>query len=568
MGVITDSFAAGDQLHLWMRPHGDAAVARVAVAVSGTIQELAVEGATRNPLPVAWDCPRSGEVRLEWDDATVEVTLAYAFSPTTVTETGIRILHVDPAARTDAARFRFHAKPPFGWMNDPNGLCEVDGLMHLFYQHNPHDRRWDTMHWGHSVSRKGIDWVPQPLALLPREALVRGPARQGGAFSGSALARPDGSLRLYFTERDDDRTRAREWQMSAVLAGDTIAGPPAVILDDRPPVPGFRDDWRDPFVFAGPDGRLKMLLGGADGTGSVVLLYETDDPEGAGGWRFADVLVRDPSPRPIPAECPSMIKLDGADLWLLIYGLLGSREAATRRRNLTRARVGRFDGRMFTPVYERELDFGTDCYAMQVWHGADGPRGIAWAANWTDVSTDRDFESAMTLPRRLLWQDGQLHTPPVAAVETLRIGASTAFGPGDRVPLDGGLAELAVDVPADGSFVLAFDHPTHEMALTYDGRVLEFHYDPPGLRAVPSYRTAHPGLRDIRIFVDVGLIEIYADGGRTCCTKRVDSSVPVEAVRLASGDLAFAGKMWPLRASRNQGGMPPVFKGARASTSP
>ena len=433
-------------------------------------------------------------------------------------------------------------------MNDPNGMCEVDGVTHIFYQHNPHGRRWDTMHWGHALSRDGVVWVHQPVALYPRDELLRGPDRQGGLFSGSALPRPDGTLRLFYTDRDDRRVPAREWQMTTVLAGTEPAAPATVVLDTHPPVPGYRrEDWRDPFVFAGPDGRLKMLVGGADEIGCTVLLYETDDPDGAGGWRFVDVLAREAARRNIPAECPGMIRLDEGDLWLLIFGLIGSRDEPTRRRNLTRAHVGHFDGRRFVRLSKHELDFGTDCYAMQVWRGADGPRGIAWAANWADVSADRNFESAMTLPRRLLWRDGHFLTPPIAAVETLRSGPPVDISADRPMPLLDGQAEIELHLTSGQPFALVLDHPTHELMLTYSGETLEFHYEPPGHRVVPSYRAVCPNLRTLRLFVDVGLVEIYADDGRACCTKRIDSAAPVAAVRFTAATPLRSARMWALR---------------------
>ncbi len=85
------------------------------------------------------------------------------------------------------------------------------------------------------------------------------------------------------------------------------------------------------------------------------------------------------------------------------------------------------------------------------------------------------------------------------------------------------------------------------MQLTYDGQTLEFVFEPPGNRIVPGYRAALPGLSSVRVFVDVGLIEIYADGGRACCTKRFDSPVPVDAVGLGEDAEVRSGKVWRLR---------------------
>ncbi|HEL1609561.1 TPA: hypothetical protein ACIRI2_001871 [Streptococcus suis] len=39
-------------------------------------------------------------------------------------------------------RPRFHVSPPVGWLNDPNGLSEFQGKVHLFYQYHPYDIKW------------------------------------------------------------------------------------------------------------------------------------------------------------------------------------------------------------------------------------------------------------------------------------------------------------------------------------------------------------------------------------------------------------------------------------------
>ncbi|MBZ9935764.1 glycoside hydrolase family 32 protein [Mesorhizobium sp. BR1-1-16] len=529
----------GETLHVFQKPVGDAAGSVVVLATADR-GERVLRG------PVSDDFTQTeardlaaGPASLSFDDGATAVSLAYAFDPKTVLKTGIRTLFTTERNRPNTARHLLHLAPPFGWMNDPNGLSQAEGLTHLFYQHYPHSHRWNTMHWGHAVTSNGVDWTHLPITVLPRPELLASDEKVGGVFSGSAINLPDGGLRLYYTDREDDRLPNWEWQMTAVTKDLVTVGPSSPVVSETPSLPGFGKNFRDPYVFKGPDGLWKMVLGGGTDTAAVVLLYETDDPDGVADWRFVGVVHQEPTTQKLPAECPCMVALDGEGegLHALILGLLGSRDEVSRRRNVTVAMIGRFDGKSFAPIERFELDYGTDAYAFQGIAGADGPFGFAWAANWTDVFKDRDFASAMTFPRRLVWKDGKLFTPPLETVAALRLPEPPITLPpaASPVALNMGLGEIEIEIGAKGEpFDLAFAHPTFGLSLGFDGHMLELHFKAPGTRPSPRYFIEDIAPEKLRIFVDVGLIEIYVDDGRWCITKRIDSDEPIESVTLSA----------------------------------
>ena len=87
------------------------------------------------------------------------------------------------AARVaDPHRQKLHVQPPVGWLNDPNGLCQIGDEYHVFYQYGPFDPTGGVKHWGHVRSRDLFHWERLPVMLYPDE-----PFDCHGVYSGSAL---------------------------------------------------------------------------------------------------------------------------------------------------------------------------------------------------------------------------------------------------------------------------------------------------------------------------------------------------------------------------------------------
>lgn len=493
---------------------------------------------------------------LDYDSETTTLSAVYAYDPATVLDTGIRVLSVGPAPMPSAFDGGYHFRPPFGWMNDPNGFGRFDGRAHLFYQHYPHRLRWHAMHWGHAVSDDLLRWRHLPVFLEPGNAVYEANGA-GGIFSGSAISVPgESGFRAFFTDHIDGRKPEMEVQCTARSSnGFSIDAPPSTVLAGRPEGLGIGEDNRDPYVFRGPDGRLKMLLGGRDADGGIVMLNETDDPTGATGWRFVGLVHREQEYGRTVGECPAMLPLDGpADdpgtRWLLIVGLLLSRDPATRRRNLTFGIVGRFDGKTFTPEFRQELDFGTDAYGFQAFVDRNGPVGIAWLANWTDIVKTADWPTAMTLPRRLLLRDGVLLTPPIEATDTLRqaLVDDRRLAAGETVALDDGAAEIVLEFDEAGKpFELTLSHPTLKLAVIADRDGLAILHEAADHGAnSPRYIAQGARARSVRVFLDRGSIEVFADDGRYVGTKRLADPAPITAIHLEAAQGCAVARVWRL----------------------
>ena len=66
-----------------------------------------------------------------------------------------------------AYREQLHLMPPVGWLNDPNGLCQLNGIYHAFFQYSPFNAEGGVKMWGHYTSKDMIDWEYQGVKLYP-----------------------------------------------------------------------------------------------------------------------------------------------------------------------------------------------------------------------------------------------------------------------------------------------------------------------------------------------------------------------------------------------------------------
>ncbi|MEZ2584744.1 GH32 C-terminal domain-containing protein [Kluyvera intermedia] len=531
---------SGTRFDLWLKKHHEYNSPLLQFSVAGKII-YAIKTAAEYYQYFTWTHYSDDPITIEWDDVAADISLFYFWQPETVHKEGVTYL-VNEADTLRAVglggmktwyaqeplRPALHFSPFSHWMNDPNGLCKIGDTYHLFYQFHPHSTEWGPMHWGHAISDDLYHWRHYPVFLQPEQNLEALGAT-GGAFSGTAFQASDGSTRFYFTERlpaYDLYAGYREVQKCA-RPGRWLDKVESVkqVLSDLPK--GVSCDFRDPKVwFDNQQQRYLMLLGAAVDNDPAVLLFTSPNGD---DWVFDHVLYRADKTFSQHGgrcvECPDFFPL--GDKWVLIMGIVGYTEPDSGRHNLLYALTGEFSDGRFTPDGKalQTLDFGTDFYALQTFRDGEKTIGFAWLYNWASKkTTDSVYNGEMSLPRQfVLNRAGQVCMQPVLPPDSCVIQQQehvSACSEGRLQLLINAWQSFSLQLKGTGINYLLLtvqDENGQQIALRYSEEMLT-------LQAVGlddlRYSVHMDELNELELFFDAGIVEVFANQGSQCGTRR------------------------------------------------
>lgn len=327
-------------------------------------------------------------------------------------------------------RHKYHAMPPFGWMNDPNGFCFYQKEYHLFYQFHPFGTTWGPMHWGHLVSKDMIRWSDLPIALVPNMQYD-----QQGVFSGSAFVQ-EGKMHVYYTghtevQKECENNTSLNLTQSSVRQVQCLASSMdginfiknpmnPIIGSDQLPLNARIEDFRDPKVWE-HNKKYYMVIGSKHKEGyGQVLFYQSKDMihwsylnEFTLGERYGTVW-----------ECPDMFSLGGKDILLISPQEKSSEGYLYENSHSSLAIIGHFSYE--TGLYQmekvQELDGGFDFYAPQTILDATGRRVmVAWMHMWERRNILDEYNhgwcGSMTFPRELHYENEVIKQTPIEAIK-------------------------------------------------------------------------------------------------------------------------------------------------------
>ena len=472
-------------------------------------------------------------------------------------------------ARADPHRPQFHFLPPAGWLNDPNGVSQRDGLYHLFYQYNPDAPVHHRIQWGHATSLDLITWTHQPIALVPDDD---GPDMDG-CWSG-VLVDDDGTPTLLYSGRNS----ANRFEVGCLATGSDdlrtwskYAQNPVVTAPEDLDLVAFRDHcvWRE-------NGTWRQLVGaGIRDVGGTALLFESDDlrqwryvgPLAIGDLRGADGLGGKPGTATWTGamwECIDLFRVGADDT----SAAPGTRDQPTGTDILvfsawdddtfhTLYYTGSYEGDTFTPESLHRLDLGERAfYAPQSFTDDSGRRIVfGWIQEERPESESitAGWSGVMSLPRVATWRGGAIDfapAPEVAALRTEHISVVNKHSPDELTPRDrldgpsGQQLDLEIDLrlPPGAEVDLTVLSSETERTVIRIGRagidVGHLTLDRsagsqnPAVRSSGRDGTFPIGVDDLvhlRVLIDHSVLEIFANGQPL--TARIYPIRPEDAVR-------------------------------------
>ena len=419
-------------------------------------------------------------------------------------------------AAADPHRQQLHVQPPDGWLNDPNGLCQIGDEYHVFYQYGPFDPTGGVKHWGHVRSRDLFHWEHLPVMLYPDE-----PFDCHGVYSGSALVE-DGILYLYYTGNVkhpgeyDYIKQGRGHNVCLATSRDAIhLDNKRCLMYNQDYPAGLTCHVRDPKVWKKDD--TYYMIQGARTKNDVgqALIFESSDKI---NWHFRS-RVESEKPFGYMWECPDYFETDGIKiLSSSVQGLEGKEWAD---RNVYQSGYFLVDGDILDSYKLSPYhlwDYGFDYYAPQSFEAEDGRRiHISWKGmpdceEYTNPTIKDGWQHCFTFPREVFIKDGKVCQKPVRELDAKKQQLQDVQN--ELTQSGCPVYEVNVDGIKENHFQAVL---SDELILDYENGRFQMHFTTKSKTSVSagrSLRYAEVGtLENVKILADTSSVEVFVNDG-------------------------------------------------------
>ena len=414
-------------------------------------------------------------------------------------------------------REKLHLMSPVGWLNDPNGLCQFQGIYHAFFQYSPFDAEGGVKMWGHYTSTNMIDWEYQGTALYPDQ-----PFDCHGVYSGSAFIE-DGKMYLYYTgnvkledgEYDYIRT-GREGNTVLVVTEDgKTFGKKKELMRNSDYPDDLTCHVRDPKVWKEND--IYYMVQGARTNEDVgqVLVFESEDKI---NWKFRN-RIESENPFGYMWECPDYFEIGTKKL--LSTSVQGLEGGIWDDCNVYQSGYFEIEGDILGEYKLSEYhlwDYGFDYYAPQSFETEDGRRiHISWMGmpdceEYTNPTIQTGWQHCFTFPREIFEKDGKICQRPVRELEEKKTLISSVEGmlEGNGYPV----YELNISDISQNQFHVTL---SEELILDYEGGKFRMYFTDQDKETVSAGRSMRYvetiEVKNLKILADTSSVEVFVNDG-------------------------------------------------------
>ncbi len=263
----------------------------------------------------------------------------------------------------------YHISPPFGLLNDPNGLYYENGTYQLYFQWYPGGPTHGLKHWLHLSSKNLRSFEFNGLGIKPGKDYDL-----GGAFSGSAVEIA-GQRKIIYTSNNLENGIIMQRQLLAEIEDNQVVNKRLLIENDN----YMPHQFRDPTTYKNGDSTY-IIVGAQtlDGTPGIAHYQYAGDKVIDLGILHAKVEMICQM-----IECPQIIDFQAEKLF--ISSPQGIERDGKNYQNHFNVVYSTFDkinyeeGSLVNESSLHELDYGHDFYAPQIFEAENQKILIAWA---------------------------------------------------------------------------------------------------------------------------------------------------------------------------------------------
>ncbi len=409
----------------------------------------------------------------------------------------------------DSNRLKFHLMPNGGWLNDPNGLCNLNDTNHIYYQFSPFTTKWGMKCWGHYTTADWINYKEEEPFLFPDH-----PDDKDGVYSGSAFIE-NKTVHYFYTgnvkyvDKDYDYILdGREQNTIKVTSKDGFTYTDKQLLLSNNDYPAnISKHVRDPKIIK-YENAYYMVLGARDKENKgCVLIYKSANLE---NFKY-HMTIENNDEYGYMWECPDLFYQN--ENWFLIF--CPQFKEGTEDLNKDRSAYLSLDLDLINKTYRIKeyslLDYGFDFYAPQSFTINQRRILIGWMgipdSSYTDVTeNEAGWVHALTLPREIQIKGSKILQQPIKELKNLRIKQANLHQVYDCF-------ELNIEE------VNTLDLNIGEINLSYLNGYFTLDLSKCG-KGRGKRKLYIDNLKNLSIFKDTTSIEIFINDGEFCITSR------------------------------------------------